>query len=251
MEWLDIDLLHLGTAAQRQGIPKVSVADVEQMRDLGPIVPVSVRPTTAGQYEILAGAETWLCAQRLGQDKVPVFIVDDLDDEQAEQVRPMGGQDPISEAEDFAEQLMRWEGAKRGRITGLARWLGLNRAYVAHALRLLRLPETIKDAVRQGRLSAGHARAVLRLPVNDQVAAARRMMRNSMSVREAEALVRGENAGEDAPARNPDVVRLEHRVSELLGCDFRISEEEGTCTIDYVRNLEILDGVLEKIGYKN
>lgn len=248
MVWLDIDLLELGSAAKRSGIPKISVADVEQMEALGPTVPVSVRPIGAGRYEILAGAETWLCAQRTGHDKVPVFVLDDVSDADAERFNVPGTTDPISEAEGFADLLSRWEGAKRGRVSGLARFLGLNRAYVAHSLRLLRLPDAVKDAVRQGRLSAGHARAVLRLPQDEQAATARRIERERMTVRQAEALVRDGPVREESP-KDPDVLRLEQRVSQFLGCDFQVNQEDGTCTLNYHGDLEILDGALIKMGY--
>ena len=122
MDHIDIDLLHLSAGLCRHGMPRITAKDLEQQRQFGAVTPVSVRPVGAGQYEILAGAETWLCAQRLGQHQVPVFVVEDIDDEQAARIT-QSDPDAISEAEDFAEQLKNWPGAPRphhraGTITG-------------------------------------------------------------------------------------------------------------------------------------
>ena len=70
-----------------------------------------------------------------------------------------------------------------------------------------------------------------------------------MTVREAEAFARGDKTAAEEQSRDPDVVRLEQRVTQHLGCDFRIDQDQGTCTINYHGDLEILDGALRKMGY--
>jgi len=212
-----------------------------------------VRPVEGGRYEILANAETWLCAQRLGQTKVPVFVVEDIDDEAANTITQKH-HDPISEAEAFAEARLQWQGAKRGSIAGVARSAGLTRQYVWHSLHLLMLPDELKAAVREGKLSAGHARAVLRFKARkEQLSAAKRIIDDGMTVRQAESYARSKSLPSQSTqkgSRDPDIVRLERRITEHLGCEFKLDNHLGRCVINYHGELEVLEGVLEKMGYR-
>ena len=225
----------------------------------GPVDPVVVRPGPRG-YEILSNAETWLAAQRAGWHEVPVEIRDEIDDAQATEILRLStriqGTDPIEEARQFDEELAwrRRDGSRpHGAITRLARERGRTRSYVAHALRLLKLPPLVQRYVAVGRLSAGHARALVVLrDARRQERAAERILRDRLSVRATEALVQGRVRAYDeegCSARNdPDVRRLERDLSEALGSATRVDTRAGRLIIDYGENLGVLDGVLERLG---
>ena len=259
-EWRGIEELHLSPRRPDRAVPAVPARLLEATRRHGPIAPVVVRRLREHHYEILGNAETWLAAQRLGQERVPVEVLPDVDDEDAAAIvaaTTAGIQEnPLDEARQLAERLDELGGRSRwGATRRLATITGLSRSYISHAVRLLRLPDEVQELVRTGRLGVGHAKLLVGLPDRRaQRETARRIVAEHLSVRATETLVRAARRGEVAAVAagpeetDPDVLRLERTLSDTLGCMVRIRAAAGTLTVDYGGDLDVLDGVLRRIG---
>ena len=266
IERLPIDLLHLSDARPPGFVPRVSGALVERIRRYGPIDPVVVRPEGAtGRYEILSNPEVWVATGRAGRHEVPVLIRTDLSPEQAAAVvrQQYGAEDssPLEEARRFQAALERHGGpTRRGSITEVAVEAGRSRAYVAHALRLLDLPDDLQVLLERGELTPGHLRPLVTLRDSElQRRLAQQFIVQRLSVRQAEQRVRETRAAapsmsqpEPTNAPDPDVGlhHLESHMTELLGCRFHVDAKRGVAEIAYYGDLEILQGVLERLGYR-
>jgi ParB family chromosome partitioning protein len=224
------------------------------IREHGVVEPILVR-REGSRYRIVAGERRWRAAQRAGLREIPALVreASDLEAFELALVENLQRQDlnAIEEAEAF-EVLVREHGLTQEQV---AAKVGLERSTVANALRLLKLPPEVRDAVRGGQLEMGHARALLSLEHGDAIRrAAQRVLREGMSVRAAEALVR-ELLGRGrspraAPAETPATRDLAARLSRRLGCRCRVtprSKVAGRLEIEYT-SLEELDGILQRIG---
>jgi ParB family chromosome partitioning protein len=137
----------------------------------------------------------------------------------------------------------------------IAKRVGKERSTVANALRLLKLPEEVRDSVRQGQLDMGHARALLGLDDAEAMKrASQKAIREGLSVRATEALVRSlgrkESARPSTPSESPSVKALAQRLQRRLGARCRVvpkSAVAGRLEIEYT-SLDELDGILGKIG---
>lgn len=226
------------------------------IRSKGVIQPLIVRPrgNVENQYEIVAGERRWRAAQAAGVHEVPV-VVREFSDEDVLEIAIIeniqrADLNPIEEAAGY-EQLMSRFGHTQEK---LAQALGKSRSHIANLLRLLNLPDVVKNAVVDGKLSAGHARALITAP--DPVLLAGQIVRHGMSVREAERLVReAQNPEGDAKpkrsakssgndAKDADTKALEGDLSAALGMKVSINhnagKETGSVTISY-DTLEDLD----------
>lgn len=265
-EWAGIEQLHLSRERPKGSFPVVPAALQRLVETHGPIEPVVVRPRGA-RFEILSNAETWLAAQRAGWLQVPIAVRDDVTDDEARAIVALtsgaGRSDPIEEARRYEAELDRLCAGDRrrrhGAVTRLARALGKSRTHVSHTLRLLTLPARIQRLVARGELSAGHARALVTVKdARRQARLAERIVLQRLSVREAEAAAQGRRARSTGtlPLRpdevtlnvDPDVRRLEKTLSDTLGSAARIDTGRGRLTIHYGRNLDVLQGVLERLG---
>ena len=264
--WAGIEQLYLSPSRPRGPLPEVSAALQRLVEAHGPIDPVVVRPHGT-RYEILSNAETWLAAQRAGWHEVPVDVRDDITDEDAEAILALtsaaGRSDPIEEARQLEAHLDRLGAGDRrrrhGAITRLARTLGKSRTHISHTLRLLKLPVAVQHLVARGELSAGHARALVTVKdARRQERLAESIIRQRLSVRETEAAAQGRRISRTRTARHrpdeltfnadPDVRRLETALSETLGSTTRVDTERGRLVIHYGSDLEVLQGVLERLG---
>ena len=231
--------------------------------------PVVAREAGDGSYEILSRPDVWVAAGELSISKIPVLMLDGVDDEEAADIvrdhYVAGDDDPISEAENFLAIMERngwWNGRSqeypRGAVSKVARAVNRSRPYVANALRLLKLPTSIRSSLRRGGLTVGQARPLLTIPSTvDQLSLARRVEAEQMTARDVEKAAKemmGEGdssppATADKPKeKSADLVRLERRVTDLLGAEFSI--EEGRAVINFYDDLTILEGVLERLGYR-
>jgi ParB family chromosome partitioning protein len=227
----------------------------------GIIQPIVVEPTEDGAYMIVAGERRWRAAKRAGLREVPVVVRerDELHRLELALIENIQREDlnPIEEAEAY-RRLMEIEDADQERVAAA---VGKSRSTVANALRLLKLPEEIRDAVRDDRISAGHARAILSA-VNpaDQIVLFQRILAAGLSVRQAEAaasdLNKGQRAssGRDAapkPAKrvDPDVRALQERLIEALGTKVVIEGDgaKGHIKIEYY-SMDDLERVLALIA---
>jgi ParB family chromosome partitioning protein len=231
----------------------------ESIRSQGLIQPLIVRARTGGGYELIAGERRWRAAQRAGLHEVPVVVRDVAPGKAFElaMVENLQRQDlnPLEEAEGY-QRLIAEYGYTQESLAGR---VGKDRTTIANALRLLKLPESVRDLLASGRLAMGHARALLGLETAEAIERlARQIASRDLSVRKVEDLVRRERAGADrAPAENrPAAARptasardLEVRLSHALGARVRVvetSQTAGHVEIHY-GSLDQLDGVLAKL----
>jgi ParB family chromosome partitioning protein len=220
----------------------------------GVVEPILVRRDGA-RYRIVAGERRWRAAQRAGLREIPAIVREATDREAFELALVENLQrtdlNAIEEAEAY-EVLAREHGLTQEQV---AAKVGKERSTVANALRLLKLPGEVREAVRSGQLEMGHARALLGLEQADAIRrAAQRAVREQLSVRATEALVRALLGGgppkKAAPPETPALRDLAARLSRRLGCRCRVlprSKVAGRLEIEYT-SLEELDGILGRIG---
>ena len=204
-------------------------------------------PKDGSRYQIIAGERRWRAAQQAGLHEVPVLLRDlgDSDAMAASLVENLQRQDlnAIEEAEGY-KRLIEEFGLTQ---EDLGSAVGKSRSHVANCLRLLNLPASVRADVQAGRLSAGHARALLS-HANPEIAA-KMVIDRGLNVRQAEALVtnRGANASKPAiPApKDPETEALERDLAERLGLKVDISFDGrgGAVRLGY-RTLEQLDTII-------
>lgn len=235
--------------------------DQEQLAELasslaarGVLQPLIVRPhpTETGLYQIVAGERRWRAAQIAQLHDVPA-IVRELDDTEVLEVALIeniqrANLNPIEEAASF-RQLMEKFGHTQER---LAEALDKSRSHISNLLRLLNLPEQVQGWVRDGKLTAGHARALITTP--DPVALARRVIDRNLSVRETEKLAKQlASPARPRPPRaekDPDTRAIEADLSAHLRMSVRIEHaghDGGRMTITY-RDLDQLDRLCQILG---
>jgi len=261
---VDGELRQLPVAAIRKGRyqPRTRM-DEESLRELaasiaaqGIVQPLLVRETAAGAYELIAGERRWLAAQLAGLKDVPV-MVRQVADEAALAVGLIENiqrenLNPIEEAGGLRRLLDEF-GLTHQQV---ADTIGRSRTAVSNLLRLLNLDPGVREHLEARRLEAGHARAILALPREQQGAAADLVMRRRLSVRQAEQLVRRLLAQAGAKKKDkkktvldPDIRRLEEELSEHFAAPVRVESRDGKrghVKIEY-GSLDELDGILARI----
>ena len=235
---------------------------VASIRERGIIQPLIVR-VVRGSYELIAGERRWRAAKEVGLAEVPAIVREATDREVLELalVENLQREDlnPIEEALAYARLSREFSMTQEE----IARRVGKNRATVANAMRLLDLDEDIQAHVRQGRLSVGHAKALLSLkdPAM-RTHAAERIIREAAPVRAAEKLIaalvqsngNSGGKGKKSPAqslnsREPSIQRLENLLQHRLGTRVVIHHKDktGTIHIEYY-GLDDLDRLLAQLG---
>lgn len=193
------------------------------LRATGVLQPLLVRPR-GSQYEILVGERRWRAAQQAGLTRVPAIVREASDAEALELglVENLLREDlnPVETAQAYQRLLADFGWTQEE----LAQRLGKDRSSIANGLRLLRLPEPIQDDLRAGRLTMGHARALLGLPnAAAQLRLRERILSQEWSVRATEAGVQARRTGRPrARRRPPDVEALEEELRHALGTRVRI-----------------------------
>ncbi|MCZ8184127.1 MAG: ParB/RepB/Spo0J family partition protein [Beijerinckiaceae bacterium] len=228
------------------------------IRERDIIQPIIVRgvPGSIDAFEIIAGERRWRAAQRAGLRDVPIVLVE-ADDKQALEFAIIeniqrADLNALDEARGY-ENLIAQHGYTQ---SDLAKVMGKSRSHVANTLRLARLPDSVKEKVASGQVSAGHARALL--AVADPELMARKIIDQGLTVRDIERVAQRENRGEDAPApsmkkasaRDADTTALELRLAEILGLTVEIDhrgEKGGVLKIRY-RTLEQLELLSHKLA---
>ena len=227
----------------------------ESIRTHGVVEPILVRRDGDGGYRIVAGERRWRAAQRAGLREIPALVREAGDREAFELALVENLQradlNAVEEAEAY-EVLTREHGLTQEQV---AERVGKERSTVANALRLLKLPTEVRDMVREGRLEMGHARALLPLEKAEAIRkAAQQVMRDGLSVRATEALVRRllapPSPRKATPADSANVRALVTRLERRLGTRCRVVQrtaQAGRIEVDY-QSLAELDGILEKMG---
>ena len=250
-----IDQVRGGKLNPRKEFREEELAELaESIRQKGLVQPIIVRADpAAGVFEIVAGERRWRAAQRAGLHMVPV-IVRDLGDQEVLELAIIenvqrADLNAIEEAAGYRDLIERF-GYTQDR---LAEVIGKSRSHLANTLRLLKLPESVQVLVQHGKLTAGHARALIGR--DDAEALARRIVEDSLNVREVEALVQAAGAGEAAtPTRrgrekDADTRAFEKELSDALGLRVEIkrgSGESGLLTIKY-GNYDQLDYIRTRL----
>ncbi|MHB0888363.1 ParB/RepB/Spo0J family partition protein [Acidithiobacillus sp.] len=223
MREIPLDLLQRGRYQPRSYMDAEALAALAaSIRSQGVVQPIVVRGVGGGRYEIIAGERRWRAAQMAGLAGIPA-IVRECSDEEAlalgliENIQ-REALNPLEEAQALQRLLHEFALTHED----LAEKLGRSRAAISNQLRLLRLPEAVHRHLENGALSAGHARALLALPAEAQVAAAERVLREDLTVRATERLARGMARGmargpKPASARDPNIIALEAEIAAVLG----------------------------------
>lgn len=250
-----IDLLVRNPDQPRRIFTEADIEDLaNSIREKGVLQPILVRPAPGqpGKYQIIAGERRWRASQRAGLHTVPV-IVRDLDDLEVLEIGIIenvqrADLNGIEEARAYKVLMERF-----GRTQdALAQVVGKSRSHIANMLRLLALPEVVQDHVLQGRLSVGHARALV--TAQDAEGLADRVIAEGLSVRQTEALVRDELTPAKAArpsnrsSGNADTQSLEQDLQEALGLKVKLDDKggKGELKLAYA-TLEQLDEVCRRL----
>ena len=249
---IDIDRVQRGKFQPRQVFDQESLQELaDSIRVQGIVQPIVVR-SEGSHFELVAGERRWRAAQLAGLQKVPA-VIRELDAKSAAAVGLIENiqredLNPIEQAQAFSRLIEEFDLTHQQ----VADSVGRSRAAVSNLLRLLDLAEPVKQQVNKGLLDMGHARALLALIRHDQIEIARLVVNRGLSVRETELLVKrtlaaANNVKVKPKAPDPDIKRLESRISEKLGANVKIKpgkKGSGQLVISFHSAAE-LDGILE------
>ncbi len=252
---LPIEVIHRGRYQPRTEFDPDALQELaDSIRAQGVVQPVVVRPAPDDKtYELIAGERRWRAAQLAGLHEIPAIVrhVSDQATIAMALIENIQRQnlDPIDEAGALQRLMSEFEMTHQE----VADAVGRSRTSVTNILRLLGLNDDVKEMLHRGRLEMGHARALLGLKGEQQSEVAHQAVAKQLSVRETERLVRRLQSPERRPppkkAVDPDVRRLEQRLSEQLGSRVKINHSakgKGSVVIHYT-NLDELDGILTHI----
>jgi ParB family chromosome partitioning protein len=250
-----IDLVQRNPQQPRKHFDEGELTELaNSIRAHGVLQPILVRPIADGRYEIVAGERRWRAAQRAGLHSIPAVIrelneVEVLEIAIVENVQRTD-LNPIEEAQGFQALIDRFGRTQQE----IADAVGKSRPHIANMLRLLSLPEDLQEMVRDGRLSSGHARAILTAP--DPRGLAQRAVSEGLNVREVERLAQQAKDEKHGPrvsspameTKSADTRALEQSLSNALGLDVAITDKGGAgeVKISY-KTLEQLDDVIRRL----
>ncbi|PAQ06175.1 ParB/RepB/Spo0J family partition protein [Mesorhizobium temperatum] len=251
-----IEFLSPNPKNPRRHFGDADLTDLAQsIREHGVVQPVVARPspTQPGHYEIIAGERRWRAAQRAGLAEIPI-IVRDVNDRTALELAIIENVqrtdlNPVEEAMGY-QQLIDDHGYTQA---DLGQVIGKSRSHVANTLRLLKLPDVIRDMLVDGALSAGHARTLV--TAQDPAGLAKRIVEDGLSVRQAEALAQmptGAPTAKRQPAapaqKDADTLALEKLMTGTIGMIVTIEHKErgGVISVAY-RTLEQLDELCRRL----
>lgn len=233
---LSVDEIHPNPRQPRTDFPQEELEELaSSIKELGVLQPVVVRTRKEGGYELLVGERRLRASKLAGARRVPAIVREADDREALEQalVENLQRADlhALEEAQAYRNLVDLFELTQEE----VAQRVGKSRVHVTNTLRLLELPQEIKQLVAQGRLAAGHCRAILQVKdPTKQVALANRAVEERLTVRQLEAIARGGEA-ERAPAQTPGGARarssrypdLEESLADHLGTEVRVEAGKG------------------------
>ncbi|HEY4076875.1 MAG TPA: ParB/RepB/Spo0J family partition protein [Rhizomicrobium sp.] len=222
------------------------------IKEKGVLSPILVRPIGPDRYEIVAGERRWRASQIAKLHDVPVVIREMADSEALELaiIENVQRADLNALEEAAAYRQLMDEPFKRTQEE-VAQHVGKSRSHIANTIRLMNLPPQVQVWLREGKLTAGHARTLL--GAADPEAAAHALIEGGMSVREAEARAPAKKKAGGKPAKDPNIADLETTVSNVLGLKTQIthkgdkSGDKGEVRIAYT-SLEQLDEVVRRLS---
>lgn len=253
---VSIDLLKGGRFNPRKDFREEELAELaDSIRTKGLVQPIVVRPDPAtGGYEIVAGERRWRASQKAGLHAVPV-IVRDLSDKEVLELAIIenvqrADLNAIEEAGGYRDLIERF-GYSQEQVSEI---IGKSRSHVANTLRLLKLPDGVQMLLQEGKITAGHARALIGHP--DAEALAHRIIEGELNVREVEALVQAPAIGEPGSTarvpreKDPDTRAFEKELTDSLGLKVEIkrgSGESGHLMVKF-GNFDQLDYIRLRLG---
>ena len=205
---LPISQVESCSSQPRKSFDEASLAELaDSIREHGIIQPLTVRKLASGYYQIIAGERRWRAARIAGLQEVPVIVIEADDRKAAElaMIENLQREDlnPMEEAAGFQSLIESYHMTQEE----AAQRVGKSRSAVTNALRLLGLTPSVRKLVEEGKLSAGHARALVPLSPSLQESAANAIVSGGLSVRQTEALVKRLSAEKkEAQAKDPDEV---------------------------------------------
>ncbi len=247
---LPVAFLRANRFQPRKTFQDEDLADLaNSIREKGVLLPILVRPIAGepGQFEIVAGERRWRAAQLAKLHEVPV-VVRELNDAESLELAIIenvqrADLNAIEEAAAYQELIERFSYTQEK----LATDVGKSRSHIANSLRLLKLPDSVKALVRDGKLTAGHARTLVGRP--DAEVLALQILEAGLNVRQAEQRS-PRRKGHRAPEKDPDTKALEHSLTNMLGLKVDIADRGdagGHVTIAY-RTLEQLDDLIRRLS---
>ncbi len=228
------------------------------IKEQGLIHPILVKKSGPDSYEIICGERRYLAAKHNNWTEIPVVIKEAAGDELLELALVENIQREDLDAIEEAEAYRRLIGERGLTPEHVGKRVGRDRATIANAVRLLRLPEEVQNMIRSGALSGGHARALLGLPSPEhQRHLAQRIVSEQLSVRQVEEIVQRTGGGKRRARRvrplDAEIIDLEHRLSEKLVTKVRLfarKNNKGRIEIQY-NSLDDLDRILQVVGVQH
>ncbi len=210
---------------------------VASIKNHGIIQPVVVRPAAGGGYELIAGERRWRACQKIGLEKIPAIVRDYKDDEATavSLIENIQREDlnPLEEAQAY-RRLMEEFGLTQEEVS---KRVGKSRPFVANMVRLLELPEEIKEMLESGSLTAGHARALLSIgDKKRQLKVAERVIKQGLNVRQVEKIARElEEKEKENKEKNPaqdkkdggETAKIEDFITQKLGLKAKVKIDSG------------------------
>ncbi|MBI0163853.1 ParB/RepB/Spo0J family partition protein [Bartonella sp. M0283] len=237
----------------RRNFTETELDDLAQsIREHGVVQPVVVRPSPdhPNRFELIAGERRWRAAQRANLTEIPV-IIRDVDDRTALELAIIenvqrSDLNPLEEGMGYQQLIDEHDYTQ----ADLAQVIGKSRSHVANTLRLLKLPAKVQQFINEGQLSAGHARCLI--TVEDPLALAEKIIRDGLSVRQAEALANGQSSAKSKrrtpTEKDADTKSLEKLLADVIGMKVAIKhgKKGGDVKIHY-SSLEQLDDICRRL----
>ena len=222
----------------------------DSIKSKGLVQPLVVRPSPSdsNSYEIIAGERRWRAAQIAQLHEVSVVIRNFNDTEALEIAIIENVQrsdlSPIEEAAGY-KRLIENHCHNQEDLSGI---VGKSRSHIANIIRLLSLPQSIQDMITEGKISSGHARAIMNSAFPEQLA--EKIINENLSVRDAENLAKDKKGIiKKIKLKDPDTIDLENKISEKLGLTININhkgKKGGSIKIDY-KTLDQLEMITQKL----
>ena len=255
---IEVSLIELSPYQPRTNFDEENLKSlIESIKEQGVIQPILVRKSNKNKYELIAGERRLRAVKTLGHEKIPA-IVKTINDESAavyallENVQ-RENLNPIEEALGLEKLIRQFKFTQEN----LAKKTGKSRSHIANLIRLLSLDKYVIDLLSKKKIDMGHARALLSLSHSSQKIYADKVVSQKLSVREIERMV----VENDAPGskkttkikKDAHLSSIENQLRENLGVLVDISHSNktnnGKITLKY-SNIDVLDGLLKKLGYK-
>ncbi|WP_262693451.1 ParB/RepB/Spo0J family partition protein [Kordiimonas aquimaris] len=256
---LPIEFLERNGDQPRYHFDEASIDELaSSIKEKGLLQPILVREVGTDRYQIVAGERRWRASQKAGIHEVPVMVLELSDTEALEVaiVENIQRQDlsAIEEATAY-QRLIDEFGHTQDAVSKI---VGKSRSHITNLLRLLNLPQKVRDLVDMGKISMGHARALV--TAEDPVGLAAKIVADGLSVRQTEAAAKGDKGGEKTKrqpqpggrfggGKDADTIALEKDLTAALSMKVSIDhqDEGGKVTIAYA-DLEELDALCSKLG---